>query len=226
LPNGANVTNTYDSVARLLTTKLLNSGSSVLDAESYAYNQASQRAAETNTAGDFRNYTYDNEGELKTAIGKESGGTINRWQEQLGYTYDGAGNLNSRTNNALIQTFNVNNLNELSTATRRGTLTVAGTTTTPATNVTVNGSSANLYADATFALGGFSLVDGTNTFTAVAKDSYGRGNTNTSNCYLPATNSYAYDLNGNMLTNGNKVMIWNQCRPIAIDSAANWGGFA
>ena len=209
LPNGANVTNTYDSVARLLTTKLLNSSSAVLDSENYAYNLASQRTAETNAVGDFRNYTYDNEGELKTAIGKEAGGTTNRWQEQLGYTYDGAGNLNYRTNNVLIQTFNVNDLNELSTATRNGTLTVAGTTTAPATNVTVNTSNAVLYADATFAATNFTLVNGTNTFTAVAKDSSGRVNTNTSICYLPATNSYAYDLNGNMLTNGNKVMIWN-----------------
>ena len=91
LPNGAYITNTYDSVARMLSTKLLNSSSSILDSESYAYNQASQRTAETNTAGDFRNYTYDNEGELTTAIGKESGGTTNRWQEQLGYAYDASG---------------------------------------------------------------------------------------------------------------------------------------
>jgi RHS repeat-associated protein len=73
----------------------------------------------------------------------------------------------------------------------------------------VNSSIANLYADSTFALGGFSLTDGSNTFTAIAKDSYGRVDTNTSICYLPATNSYSYDLNGNMLTNGNEVMVWN-----------------
>jgi len=209
LPNGAWITNTFDGNARLLSTILKNSGGTVLDSESYAYNQASQRTAETNTAGDFRNYTYDNEGELKTAIGKEAGGTTNRLQEQNGYAYDAAGNLNYRTNNALVQDFSVNNLNELSTVTRSGTLTVAGTTTSPATNVAVNSLAANLYADATFALGGFSLVDGTNTFTAVAKDSYGRVDTNTSICYLLATNFYAYDLNGNMLTNGTEVMVWN-----------------
>ncbi len=49
-----------------------------------------------------------------------------RLQEQFGYAYDAAGNLNRRTNNALVQTFGVNTLNELTNATRSGTLTVAG----------------------------------------------------------------------------------------------------
>ena len=75
-----------------------------------------------------------------TTRGKESGGTTNRRHEQLGYAYDAAGNLHFRTNNALTQTFNVNDLNELTTGTRSGTLTVAGTTTSAATNVTVKGS--------------------------------------------------------------------------------------
>ena len=93
-----------------------------------------------------------------------------RLQEQFGYGYDAAGNLNQRTNNDLVQQFNVNNLNELTTIGRSGTLTVAGTTTGPATNVTVNSLTAFLYGDNTFAKDNFSLTDGTNTFTAIAKD--------------------------------------------------------
>jgi hypothetical protein len=58
-------------------------------------------------------------GQLLTALGKENSGT-NRLLEQFGYAYDTAGNLNFRTNNALLQTFNVNNLNELATITRSG----------------------------------------------------------------------------------------------------------
>jgi RHS repeat-associated protein len=203
LPNGAYITNKYDSVARLTSTKLLNSQQSTLNSFSYGYNQAGQRTNVIRTQGDSVGYTYDNMGELTSASGKESGGTA-RLQEQFGYGYDAAGNLNQRTNNALVQQFNVNNLNELTTAGRNGTLTVAGTTTSPATNVTVNGLIANLYADATFARQGFSLADGTNTFTAVAKDSSGRVDTNTSICYLPATNSYSYDLNGNLTSDGNR----------------------
>ena len=206
LPNGALITNTYDGNARLLSTKLLNSSSSILDSESYAYNQAGQRTTETSTAGDFRNYGYDKAGELTSAIGKEAGGTTNRWQEQLSYGYDAAGNLNYRTNNTYIQTFTVNDLNELSNVTRSGTITtVAGTTTTPATNVTVNGTSASLYADATFAATNVSLSNGTNTFTAVAQDSFGRVSSNTVTAWMPAAPTYAYDLNGNLLLERNAV---------------------
>jgi hypothetical protein len=44
--------------------------------------------------------------------------------------------LNFRTNNALVQTFAVNNLNEPDTVNGSGTLTVAGTTTSTATSKT------------------------------------------------------------------------------------------
>ncbi|MCW5556136.1 MAG: hypothetical protein KIS67_28775 [Verrucomicrobiae bacterium] len=47
---------------------------------------------------------------MKTAKGWESGGSTPRLQEQFGYAYDAAWNLNRRTNNALVQTFGVNNL--------------------------------------------------------------------------------------------------------------------
>jgi len=78
--------------------------------------------------------------------------------EQLGYGYDAARNLSYRTNNALVETFNVNNLNELMTNTRSGTLTVAGKATEAGsylTSVTVSGTglssgSANVYADGTW----------------------------------------------------------------------------
>ena len=208
-------------MARLLSTKLLNSSSSILDSESYAYNQAGQRTAETNTTGDFRNYAYDNIGQLKTAIGKTSGGTTNRWQEQLGYAYDAAGNLNFRTNNTLLQNFNVNNLNELTTETNGGALTVAGTTTSPATNVTVNASNAVLYADSTFASTNQPWVNGTNTFTAIAKDSYGRVGTNTVTVALQATNNYNYDLNGNLTNDGTRNFAYDDENQLTSDWVAN-----
>jgi RHS repeat-associated protein len=208
LPNDAYITNSYDSVARLLSTSLFNTGGTNLDSASYVYNAAGQRTSETNAAGDYRNYTYDNEGELVTAIGKESSGS-SRLQEQFGYAYDAAGNLNFRTNNALIQAFNVNNLNELTTATNHGTLTVAGTTTIPVTSVTVNGLSANHYADATFALGGFTVTNGVNFYQAIGEDSSGDFSTNGVTVNFPATNNYTYDLNGNLLTDGTRIFAYD-----------------
>jgi RHS repeat-associated protein len=205
LPGGTYITNAYDGNTRLLSTVLKNSTNGILNSHTYGNNVGNQRTALTNTPGDYRTYGYDDIGQLKTALGYESGGT-SRLNEQLAYAYDAAGNLNFRTNNALVQTFNVNNLNELSTVTRDGTLTVAGTTTSTATNVTVNALTATRYTDNTFARDGFPLVDGTTNFTAIAGDSYGRWDTNTVTVDLGATHLFAYDLNGNLRTNGNRVL--------------------
>ena len=173
LPNGAYITNTYDSVARLTGTYLKNSSNSILNSHQYGYNVGNQRTNQVFTDTNYENYAYDNIGQLTSALGVESGGSPSRLQEQLKYGYDAAHNLNYRTNNALVETFAVNGLNELSNVTRTGTLTVAGTTTSAATSVTVNGSAANRYDDATFALGGFTVTNGDNSFTAIANDSLG-----------------------------------------------------
>ncbi len=204
LPNTAYISNTFDSVARLTGTYLKNSGNTNLNSHQYSYNAGNQRTEQVFTATNYVDYTYDNIGQLKTAKGEESGGVTNRLQEQLGYVYDAAGNLNWRTNNALVQAFNVNNLNELTTTTNSGTLTVAGTTTSAATNVTVNSSNAVLYLDNTFAKDGFTVTNGSNTYKAIGKDSYGRSDTNSITINLPATNTYAYDLNGNLTSDGTR----------------------
>jgi RHS repeat-associated protein len=209
LPNGAYITNSYDNVARLLSTVLQASDQSTINSHSYQLNIASQRTQQVFTGGNYVDYTYDKIGQLQSARGKESGGNSNRLHEQLGYTYDAAGNLNWRTNNALIEAFNVNSLNELTTATNAGTLTVAGTTTSQATNVTVNGLAASLYGDYTFASTNQSLANGNNTFTAIAKDTYGRRDTNTINSYLPSTSNFTYDQNGNLTGDGKRCFAYD-----------------
>ena len=126
-------------------------------------------------------------------------------QPEIAYQYDAAGNLNYRTNNDFVQTFNVNELNALTTVTRDVTnFTVAGTTTSPATNVTVNELEALRYADRTFARTNLTLADGNNTFTAIGRDLSGRADTNVVTAWLPASATYEYDLNGNMLSDGRR----------------------
>lgn len=208
LPNGSQLTNWVDTAGRLYRTELRNSAAAVLNAHGYGYNVASQRISATNWAANTWSYGYDGAGQLVVAQGKESGGT-SRAQEQFGYKYDAAGNLNARTNNALVQTFNVNSVNQLTTLTRSGTLTVAGMTTPAATGVTVKDNSnqpqsATLYADKTFARSGITLLDGNNTFTAVAQDSLGRLDTNTVVAYLPDTVTCQYDDNGNLVSDGRR----------------------
>jgi RHS repeat-associated protein len=225
LPNGAYITNSYDSAARMLSTVLKNSTNGILNSHSYAYSLASQRTAMTNTLGDYRNYTYDSISQIKTATGKEMNLT-DRAHEQLGYAYDAAGNLAWRTNNALVQAFNVNNLNELTTETNSGFLTVAGTTTSVATNVTVTGSglltgSALLYADATWARTNAALPSGDALYTATAHDALGRSDTASVTVTLPGTNTFTYDLNGNLLSDGTRYFEYDDENELASVTVSN-----
>ena len=95
--------------------------------------------------------------------------------------------------------FLVNSKNELTGVTTGGSLTVMGTTTSAASSVTVNGTTASRYGDATFAAPGLPL---TTTYTAVASDSLGRGATNTVNVSLATGVTFQYDGNGNLTNDG------------------------
>ena len=110
LPNNSRITNAFDNVGRLTLTKVRTSGGVHLNIHSYLYNQGHQRA-QTRTDSSYVTYTYDNIGQLKSAIGTGGEST-----ENLGYAYDTAWNLNTRTNYGTPQTFAVNVKNELTTA--------------------------------------------------------------------------------------------------------------
>ncbi len=225
LPNTAFITNTFDSVARVLSTTLENSGSTVLNSHTYTYNAGSQRTQQVRTKGDYVNYGYDPIGQLTNAAGLESGGVTNRWQEQLSYVYDKAHNLSYRTNNALIQTFSANSDNELTTIARNstGALTVTGTSSSPTTNVTVNTTNAIIYADYTFAATNFTPANGANTYTAIAKDSLGRISTNSVTINLPSSATYTYDLNGNLLSDGTRGFTYDdENELIQVTVTNNW----
>jgi RHS repeat-associated protein len=185
-------------------------------------------AATEEWPGNFINYSYDNIGQLKTAQGFEQNGTTPRLQEQFGYAYDKAWNLNERTNNALIQTFAVNDLNELSSADQSGTLTVAGSSTEAfgdpgVTNLVVNGDPADLYADETFAAPGFTPANGENTFTAIAQDTYGRASTNSVTVNVTSGNNCTYDLNGNLTSDGTRNFAYDdENQLVAVWVANTW----
>ena len=110
-----------------------------------------------------------------------------------------------RTNNALVQTFTVDSLNQLSNVTRSGTLTVSGALPAPPSSVTVNGAAAQTNGDFTFAATNNTLTNGANTFTIIAHNIYGVGATNSQVVNLPATVSFQYDGNGNLTSDGTRV---------------------
>ncbi len=228
LPNGSTVTNSFDPLGQWLATTLKHSSGSVLSAHSYLYDLAHQRTRQTLAESNFWDYGYDALGQLTSAKGKEAGGA-SRLQEQLTYGYDAAGNLTARTNNALIQTFTLNNsVNQLTSASRSGTLTVAGLVQGTPTSVTVkdNGNAAQAasrYADQSFARAGITPVDGANTFTAVAQDAGGRLATNTVTPWLPASASFTYDNDGNLTGDGRRTFEYDDADQLkAVQVAASW----
>jgi RHS repeat-associated protein len=110
LPNTSYITNTYDEVARMLSTTLKHSSHSTLNAHQYTYNDGHQRTQQTFPDSSTASYTYDSIGQLKVATSSTSG-------ESVGYAYDGAWNLNRRTNYFGVSTFTPNSLNELTAVT-------------------------------------------------------------------------------------------------------------
>ena len=110
----------------------------------------------------------------------------------------------TRTRGGLTYTFNTDSRNRLTNITRSGTITVAGFATNNAASATVNGQPATMYGN-NFAASGVSLSDGPNTFTAIAEDMYGRKTTNTLSANYPATITFTYDANGNLLYDGTRT---------------------
>jgi RHS repeat-associated protein len=211
LPNGLSITNDYDNLGRQTKSHLKDvSGATYINRHDYVYDNANRRTNHTRWNGDFVGYTYDAMGQIKTAYAKESGGT-DRQHEKLGYFYDASGNLSRRTNNTLTQTFNTaNTLNQLSTVTRDTNLAfmVEGTTTSSATSVSVNGSAATLYGDKTFSISATASA-AAKTFTATATDSSGRQSTDAITVTFPATVTFSYDLDGNLLNDGKRYFVYD-----------------
>ena len=199
--SGNNIANTYDAVGQLLTTALTH-GSTVFDSEAYVYYHNGNRTSVTRADGAYVNYGYDYVGQLTSAAGHEAGGLL-RGNENFGYGYDPAGNLASRQNNTLIQSFTTDNANALVNITRNNdVLTVAGVLNGHPTNLTVNGASATIYNDMTFAVpGGITIGDGNNVLTAQTVNN-GVTTTSSLNEFLPVSVNLTCDLNGNLTSDG------------------------
>ena len=204
LPNGATITNTFDSLARLTSTALNDHWGHSLDGYTYELDPLGLR---TNILRDIGlttstvNIGYDSINQLTSWTAKENDGTP-RLQEQNSWQYDAANNLHTRSNGGFTQTFNVDAANQLSSIARAGNLTLSGATLSPALSVTVNGLAAQVYADQTFARTNLPLNNGNNTFTNFATYSYGFKATNIFTANLPANVAVLYDNNGNLTNDG------------------------
>jgi YD repeat-containing protein len=153
------------------------------------------------TAQNVVTYGYDPVSQLTSAVGAEADETL-RGNEHFGYQYDAAGNLAMRTNNTLIQTFTTGNANQLVNISRNDSLTVAGSLTSQPNNLAINGQTATLYNDLTFAAtNGVAINDGLNIFTAIVTTASSLM-TNSLTQTLPVSVDFTYDLNGNLTSDG------------------------
>lgn len=211
LPNGANITNGYDGLARLTQTTLNNYWGHPLDSYAYIPDALGLRTNIVRNLGlttNNVNVGYDAIGQITSWIGKESGGAL-RQNEQLGWAYDAAHNLHTRNNGNLAQTFTTDAANQLNSVTRLGNFTMTGATPAPATSVTVNGLAAQIYGDFTFARTNNSLNDGTNTFTIIATNIYNARATNILTLNLPQSAGLNFDNNGSLTNDGTRTFAFD-----------------
>ncbi|HEX5220820.1 MAG TPA: hypothetical protein VFZ59_14720 [Verrucomicrobiae bacterium] len=203
LPGGNVITNFFDPAGQLLERSLRTAGGTALDYFGYTHDLTGLRTNVVRADNTHVEYLFDGIGQLTNAIAYEPNGTTLRKNENFGYTYDAGGNLETRVNHTLTQNFGVDNANRLTSATRIGTLTVAGSVNSLAQSVTVNDVGVELYVDTTFATtNGLTLNNGNNSLTFSAKNAANQTTSYTENFSLPANVNYTYDLNGNLLSDG------------------------
>ncbi len=221
LPGGNTIAESFDSAGQVVTNTLKH-GTTALDAYVYTYDDDGRRTAVQRVDGATVNYGYDGIGQLTSAVGYEPDGVTQRANENLGYGYDAAGNLQQRQNNTLLQGFQTDNANQLVNVTRdNDLLTVAGSVSNNVTGLAINGQSAALYHDLTYAVaGGVALANNLNSFTGVVT-SAGHLLTNVLTTELPLTVSLRYDANGNLIWDGLTAYAYDGANELASATVTN-----
>jgi RHS repeat-associated protein len=218
LPNSCSITNTYDTLGRLSVSQLRDSYLNVLDYQGDTRDNANRLTRRTRL-NSYVDYGYDAADQLASANGYESGSGAQRRHEWLSYGYDAAGNLTQRNNNALVESFGINNLNEVTSATTSGTVTVSGMTY-GASSVSVNGSSAAPFADGSFAVTGVALAS---SYTATAQNAAGQQVSDTVTGLSSGAVNFNYDANGNLTGDGKRSFTYDdENRLTRVEVAGLW----
>ena len=120
LPGGRYITNTFDSLARVIDTSVMtNSSGTFFNRHGYAYNHAHQRTTISRTNSNatgwngYSTITYDDAGEVRTVSGFDASGASVP-ADNFAYGYDAGWNMLKRTNNVTVSTYTPNVLNQAS----------------------------------------------------------------------------------------------------------------
>ncbi len=219
---GTNTARAYDSLGRLQAITNTPSGGGATSF-TYTYNNLNQRIKTTREDGSYWSYLYNDRGELTSGKKYWSDATLVAGQQNE-YVYDNLGNRTSTKAggdsagaNQRSATYTPNNLNQYASRTNPGAVDVTGTAATGAT-VTVNNQA--VYRKGNY----FQLALSVNNASAPiyqqimavgAKTASGINGEDTvsdqtGNVYVPAaTETYAYDLDGNLLSDGRWQYGWD-----------------
>lgn len=207
LGNGVLSEYSYDPLNRL-TNLVHRSDGTNFASFTYTYNAADLRTSVTlgdpTPSSRTIAYGYDAIGQLTSADGDFSGYSFD-------YNYDPAGNPTRQNNNGFVMSNAFNNLNQNTTSLWSGALTVLGLANSTDGEVEVNGITAALRAagdGVLFVATNLPVVSGTNTYTAIHTDPFGRAATSTVSA-VAQNKGYGYDANGNMTNDGQFVYVWD-----------------
>ena len=111
LPYSMAITNVFDTGARLTGTYLKTSAGIITNQHVYLYNSAGQRQRHTKTDNTYTTFGYDDDAQLTSALGYNSGGSPIT-TEQLTFGYDPGWNMTNRSVNGSPMVYSVNDLNQ------------------------------------------------------------------------------------------------------------------
>lgn len=193
-PNGVKETRGYDSLTRM-TNLVYKKWMATLLSVDYRHDNGDRRTNEIWNTGRNLTYGYDRAHQLLSAV------STARASDAVSYAYDRAGNPTSRKELGITSAYSFNNLNQFTSGSWTGNLTVVGEVNYAAGTVTVNSVTAKLFPDRVFEATNVTVSAGTNVLTAVY---HGPAFTNTQ---MVATNTstvivgnpvFGYDARGNL----------------------------
>ncbi|MDB6067534.1 MAG: type secretion protein Rhs [Pedosphaera sp.] len=210
-------TKSYDNLNRLSGITNVNASLAVLDSHNYAYNSANQRTQITNTDNSDWVYQYDSLGQVTSGKKYWSDGTPAAG-EQFGYGFDDIGNRQTTAAggdqfgaNLRYASYSANSLNQYTSRTVPGAVDVIGTATNTAT-ITVNNtptSRKGMYYRAQLPVNNSSgpVSQSVTNLAVLNQGTSADIVTNTTGSLLvpPASQTFSYDLDGNLTGDS----VWN-----------------
>lgn len=209
-----NQSKSVDNLNRLTDITSTPQGSGALPMSyNYTYNNANQRIKALLADGSYWLYTYDNLGQVNSGSRYWADSTPVAGQ-QFGYGFDDIGNRTGTTaggdqngNGLRVATYAANGLNEYTNRTVPGAYDIVGAATA-SSNVTVNGSSTyrkgEYFWSQVNAANGSGPLYQTNTVTVTG------GSTVVGNTLVPpATQTFQYDLDGNLTNDALWAYVWD-----------------